>query len=43
MRLALATAAAAALTGTTGSRTISPSTSGVSTTGSPFFGSNFAD
>ena len=28
---------------TTGSRTISPSTSGVSTTGSPYFGSNFAD
>jgi FG-GAP-like repeat/FG-GAP repeat len=28
---------------TSGSRTVSPSTSGVSTTGSPFFGSNFAD
>ncbi|MER5216575.1 VCBS repeat-containing protein [Streptomyces sp. NPDC002838] len=28
---------------TTGSRTISPSTSGVSTTGSPYFGANFAD
>ncbi|MFF2200862.1 FG-GAP and VCBS repeat-containing protein [Streptomyces sp. NPDC058145] len=28
---------------TTGSRAISPSTSGVSTTGTPFFGSNFAD
>ncbi|MEU4653309.1 FG-GAP and VCBS repeat-containing protein [Streptomyces sp. NPDC023723] len=28
---------------TSGSRTISPSTSGVSTTGTPYFGSNFAD
>ncbi|MGW2521771.1 FG-GAP and VCBS repeat-containing protein [Streptomyces sp. NPDC001617] len=28
---------------TTGSRTISPSTSGVSTTGTPYFGANFAD
>jgi len=28
---------------TTGSRTISPSTSGVSTTGYPNFGANFAD
>jgi hypothetical protein len=28
---------------TTGARTISPSTSGVSTTGTPLFGSNFAD
>ncbi|MEU1706175.1 FG-GAP and VCBS repeat-containing protein [Streptomyces sp. NPDC005706] len=28
---------------TTGSRAIAPSTSGVSTTGTPFFGSNFAD
>ncbi|MDT7846393.1 integrin alpha [Streptomyces justiciae] len=28
---------------TTGSRTVSPSTSGVSTTGSPNFGANFAD
>ncbi|MFJ9835092.1 VCBS repeat-containing protein [Streptomyces sp. NPDC101169] len=28
---------------TTGSRAISPSTSGVSTTGAPFFGANFAD
>ncbi|MGI5376965.1 VCBS repeat-containing protein [Streptomyces sp. CA-251387] len=28
---------------TTGARTISPSTSGVSTTGAPYFGSNFAD
>ncbi|MCD7440610.1 VCBS repeat-containing protein [Streptomyces lincolnensis] len=28
---------------TSGSRTLSPSTSGVSTTGSPFFGANFAD
>ncbi|MGW1001062.1 VCBS repeat-containing protein [Streptomyces sp. NPDC002520] len=28
---------------TTGSRTVSPSTSGVSTTGSPYFGANFAD
>ncbi|MDC0767603.1 VCBS repeat-containing protein [Streptomyces sp. HD] len=27
----------------TGSRTVSPSTSGVSTTGAPYFGSNFAD
>ncbi|GHE10617.1 hypothetical protein GCM10010339_67400 [Streptomyces alanosinicus] len=28
---------------TTGSRTVSPSTSGVSTTGTPYFGANFAD
>ncbi|CAM5354497.1 VCBS repeat-containing protein OS=Streptomyces alboniger OX=132473 GN=CP975_18450 PE=4 SV=1 [Streptomyces alboniger] len=28
---------------TSGSRTISPSTAGVSTTGSPYFGANFAD
>ncbi|MFC5214489.1 FG-GAP-like repeat-containing protein [Streptomyces coerulescens] len=28
---------------TTGSRSIAPSTSGVSTTGTPFFGANFAD
>ncbi len=28
---------------TTGSRAMSPSTSGVSTTGTPFFGANFAD
>ncbi|MEU9474528.1 FG-GAP and VCBS repeat-containing protein [Streptomyces sp. NPDC048191] len=28
---------------TSGSRTISPSTSGVSTTGTPYFGANFAD
>ncbi|MFI8188650.1 VCBS repeat-containing protein [Streptomyces sp. NPDC085946] len=28
---------------TTGSRTVSPSTSGVSTSGTPFFGANFAD
>ncbi|MGP4083312.1 hypothetical protein ACTWQJ_01295, partial [Streptomyces sp. KR55] len=28
---------------TSGSRTVSPSTSGVSTTGTPYFGANFAD
>jgi hypothetical protein len=28
---------------TTGSRSIAPSTSGVSTTGTPYFGANFAD